>query len=358
MIIPPSPLAAQSPSSPPIAEQDDYLSKAGEALDSNHLSEAIRSLVTVLVLAADNPGEDTGARAAQAEAELGRIGARLSLEPGSEWLDAKGTQLSGSSRQLLAQSGAGGLAPSVYLYEDLGSGKSPVVDAPIYFQFIKNSGSLIPLVTTDAYGKANTTVTQLDEPESAALIRAYPVFTVRGRAYPFHSVFRDFAYLPSVVAIRLFALERSELGANDSPRSVDPAAQALGELGVQVLPSGMTLGEADFRKAQRGDAAALASLGLDVSATYAGLILVEVSPARQVELGGKKYKLFSAAASLGLRILRADGALVFALPLDGIRGQGGTGEAAVADAFRRAGEALGTELRKKAQDLKRALAGD
>src|SRR5208283_506610 len=105
-------------------------------------------------------------------------------------------------------------------------GKSPVADAPVYFQFIKNSGSLVAFVTTDAYGKANTTVASIDEPGKDAIIRASPVFKARGKTYAFQTVFRDFAYLPPANVVKILALESSELGVSDNPRSVDAAATA------------------------------------------------------------------------------------------------------------------------------------
>jgi hypothetical protein len=346
------PLLALAASASPVSEMGSYLSKAQDAADSNHLTEAIRSYVTVLALAEESPSAEAKAKADAALAELSRIGTRLSLEPAGEWVDAKGAQIAGASRSLGKE---GGLSPAVYLFENFGSGKSPVADAPIYFEFVKNSGSLVPFVSTDAYGKANTTVARLDEPGSAAVIRAYPVFKARGKVFAFQSVTRDFAYLPPVNVIRLFALESSELGVSDNPRSVDAAAQPLKQAGLQVLPYNAKLADADFRGAYAGDAKSLAALGVDRASPYAGLVLVEVAPARQMELNGKKYNIFTAVAGLNFRLLRLDGSIAFSLPLDGFKGQGGTKEAAIADAFKRASDALGPELQKRMEALGAAL---
>lgn len=344
--------AAFAAPSPAIAEMGSYMAKALEAADSNRLSEAIRSYVTVLALADESPSPEAKEKADAALAELGRIGTRLSLEPASEWMDAKGTQMAGSSRSLGRE---GGLSPAVYLFESFGTGKSPVADAPIFFQFVKNAGSMVAFVTTDAYGKANTTIARLAEPGSEAMVRAYPLFKARGKSYAFSSVFRDFAYLPPANLVKVLALESSELGMSDNPRSVDPVAKALKLTGMQVSPFNAKLAEDGFRKAYSGDARALSALGVDALSPYAALVLVEVAPARQMELNGKKYNIFTAGATLSFRLLRSDGTIAYSVPIDGIKGQGGNKEAAVADAYKRAGEAIGPELQKRLDELKSAL---
>lgn len=344
--------AAPAPQASAGDEMSAYLSKAQDAADSNHLAEAIRSYVTVLAIADESPSSDAKAKADRASAELARIGTRLTLEPASEWVDPKGTQIAGSTRSMGKE---GGLSPAVYLFENFGTGKSPVGDAPIFFQFIKNSGSLVAFVTTDAYGKANTTVASLDEPGNEATIRALPVFKARGKSYTFQAVFRDFAYLPPANVVKVLALETSELGVSDNPRSVDAAATALRQAGLQVLPFNAKFAPEDFRNAYAGQVNALASLGVDAVSPYAAFVLVEVAPARQMELNGKKYNIFTAAARLSFRLVRADGTIVYSLPID-LKGQGGNVEAAVSDAFKRASEALVPELQKRSDEFKAALA--
>ena len=347
------PLLAESLS--PVAEMNSYLSKARDAVDSNHLAEAITSFVTVLALAEESPSSEGRDKAQTAAAELARIGTRLSLEPAGEWLDPKGSQIAASARQLGT---VGGISPSVYLFENFGTGKSPVADAPIHFQFVKNSGSLVAFVTTDAYGKANTNVAKLDQGGSMAVIRAYPVFKARGKAYAFQTVSRDFAYIPPSNVMRVLALESSEFGTSDNPRTADVAAQVLKQTGLQVQPSNAKLADADFRRAYAGDAKSLAALGVDASSPYAGLILVEVAPARQMELNGKKYNIYTAVAGLKFRLIRSDGSAVFSLPLDGFKGQGASKEVAIADAYRRVAESLGSELQKRLEDIRNSLTKD
>jgi hypothetical protein len=332
---------------------DSYLSKAGDAEDSNQLSEAIRSYVTVLALAEESPSSDAKSRTDAAQAALSRIGTSLSLEPGSEWVAPNGSQIAGGARNLGKD---GGLSPSVYLYQSFGSGKSPVADAPIFFQFVKNAGSLVSFVTTDTYGKANTTVASVDQAGSEALIRACPVFKARGKSYMFQSVYRDFAYLPPANIIKVMALESSELGPGGKASTVDPVASALKEAGFEVQIEEARPDDANFRKAYAGDVKALAALGIDASAPYAAFVLVDVAGAKQMELNGKKYNIFTAAATVNIRLLRSDGSVAFSLPVDGVKGQGASSEAAVQDAFKRAGDSVGPELRRRMQDLQDALA--
>jgi len=347
-----APSGAQSASPSPVSEMSAYLAKAQDAADSNHLAEAIRSYIAVLAIAEESPSPDAKAKADLASAQLQRIGTRLSLEPAGEWLDAKGTQVAGDARGLGKD---GGLSPAVYLFENFGTGKSPVGDAPIYFQFAKNSGSLMSFVTTDAYGKANTTVAKLDMPGKDAVIRAFPLFKSRGKTYAFQSVFRDFAYLPPSNVVKVLALESSELGVSDNPGTVDSVATALKQTGLQILPFNAKLATEDFRKAYAGEPKALRSLGVTASSPYAAFVLVEVAPARQMELNGKKYNIFTAAAPVSFRLVRADGSIVYSLPVDGVKGQGGTRDAAIADAFKRARDAIGPELQKRLDAIQDSL---
>ena len=180
----------------------------------------------------------------------------------------------------------------------------------------------------------------------------FPFSRLRGKSFAFHSVFRDFAYLPPANVVKVFALESSDLGLSENPRTIDAVASALKKAGLQVLPINAKLAAEDFRGAYSGEAEALASLGLDASTPYAAFVLVEVAQARQVELNGKKYNIFTASATLNFRLVRSDGSIVFSLPIDGIKGQGATEEAAVADAYRRAGESVGAALQKKFDSLK------
>jgi hypothetical protein len=122
-----------------------------------------------------------------------------------------------------------------------------------------------------------------------------------------------------------------------------------------MLPFNAKLAPDAFRKAYGGDKKALTSLGIDSASPYAAFVLVEVAPARQMEMNGKKYNIFTASVSANVRLVRSDGTIVYAMPVDGVKGQGGTKEAAVADAYKRARNAVGPELRKHLDDINAAL---
>lgn len=342
--------AAQTVPSGALAEMDGFLSKAREAVDSNHLSEAIRDYVSVIAIYEGGPTTEGRAKAEQAAKELAKIGGRLSLEPSSEWMDPKGAQIAGATRSVGKE---GALNPSVYLFESFGSGKSPVPDASIYFDFVKNGGSLVQLVTTDAYGKANTTVAKIEEPGKEAVLRAYPLFRARGKTYAFKSVFRDFAYLPPSNIARVVALETSELGASDNPQTVDAVIASLKPAGLQLSPFNGKLASEAFKLAFGGDTKALLSFGAEVP--YTAFVLVEASDLRQMELNGKKYNIYTAATKATFRLVRSDGTVVYALPLDAVKGQGGTREAAVADGYKRARDALGPALQSALPGIRDAL---
>jgi len=332
------------------SEIDAHMSKALEAIESRHLSEAIRSYVAVLAIAEAFPS--LGSKSDEARSALARIGTRLTLEPSSDWTDAKGTQIAGSTRALAR---GDGLAPAVFLFESFGELKSPVADASITFRFVRNSGSLVASAATDAYGKANSSVASLHEPGEEAVIRAYPEFAALGRSYAFTEVFRDFAYLPSVNAARIAALERSEFGPSDDPKSIAAVTGALEPLGIELSPQNGKLSEALFLEAFGGKSSALLSLGLSDSLPYAAFAFVEVAASRQMEYDGKKYGIYTASAEISFRIVRSDGTVLLSLKPESAMGQGGSREAAVADAYKRSSEALSAALQKRGGQIEKLL---
>ncbi len=343
---------AAAPREDLLAEMDKVLRTAKDAADNDHLAEAMRAYVSVIAMAAGEGSSAGQARADAAAAALSRIGQSLTLEPGSEWVDAKGTQTAAGTRGV--GSGAG-RSPSVYLYENFGTGKSPVGDVPIRFQFIRNSGSIVSTVATDAFGKANTTLASLADPGSEAVIRAYPVVAANDRTYSFSSVFRDFVYLPPANAARVFAMASSELGDEDNPQILDAAIRALASTGLQLSPYDGALDPEAFRRAFGGDTAALGTLGIGADRPYAAFISVVVEPARQIVLDGVAYNIFTAAADVTFRLIRSDGTVVASVPLDPVKGQGGSKEAAIADAYRRASKALAAALESRASAIRAKL---
>lgn len=345
--------ASGSPAASSRSEEQRALFDAGRAaMDANHLSEGIRSFVAVLALAKEEGSAEAARLGSQAEAELIRIGNRLSLEPGEAWLSPAGSLVSGSARSVGKE---GALQPAVYLFENWGSGKSPIPDAPIRFEFVRGAGVLTASAATDAFGRANANLTRLDPPGSEAVIRAYPAFTARGYTYAFRNVQRDFSYLPPSNVAKIVALERSPEGASQNPQVLDAVASILKGAGLATAPLDGKLLGSGFDKFFGGDPSSLRSLAGASGASYFAFVLSETSTARQMEYGGKKYNIFTSDCKTTLRMIRDDGTIVFALPLDVVRGQGGTPQAAVDDAFRKAGDALTTALNAKLADIRAAL---
>lgn len=337
-----------------VSEARSFIAKAEEALLSSHLAEAIKSYISAISLVDGLDGTEAAAAADTARAGLARIAASLTIEAGSEWFDAKGNQVTGDLRDLARSRG---IMPTAYLYTNLWSGKTPVGDAPISFSFVTNSGTALDLVTTDSYGKANTVVSAIGDPSGAAVIRAMPVFTAEGRTWAFTTVFRDFGYAPKAPTARLAALE-SGGSEGSAARTLDAVGKALSAAGLDCRPFDATVGEELFASAQSGQAEALSRLaaGSDASpSAYVVLVSIKAGPAAQVELGGRKYAIFTAKASTSFRILRRDGSLAFSLAMPETPGQGKDADSARDDAVSAARTALVAEIGARIVDLKAAF---
>ena len=332
------------------ADLDALVAKARDAIDANHLSEGIKFYISALAKAT-NGGRRS--RADEITGTLNAIGARLTIEPHESWLEPDGSQKSGSTRQ--AARGEG-LQPAVYLYESYGYAKSAVPDAFIRFEFVTNEGSLVASVATDAKGMANTSIGAIEAAGSDAVVRAYPIFTSEGYSYAFRAVFRDFSYVaPPNLAI-VAALERTPAGYSSNPRVLDAVGTSLKPLGVEVVPYNGVLASSGFEAAFAGDVQALASLAGTVKAGYFALVYVEVAAPTRMEYGGKVYNIYIANAKATLRIVRADGTVVFAEAKDGVRGQGGTEQASIDDCLVKVRDELSAILSGKSEAIRKALA--
>jgi len=323
--------------------------KASASIDANHLAEGVKFYISALARAT-KAGKRS--RADDITASLDAIGARLTLEPHESWLAADGSQRIASSRE--AARGEG-LQPAVYLYESYGYAKSPVPDAYIRFEFVNNEGKLNASVTTDAKGLANTAITSIAAPGKDAVIRAYPIFTAEGYSYAFKNVFREFSFVAPPRLALVAALERTPAGDSANPRVLDAVASSLKALGVDVAPFNGVLAAAGFNAAFAGDASALAGLAGSVKAGYFALVHVEVGSPARMEYGGKVYNIYIANAKATLRIVRADGTVVFARPRDGIRGQGGTEQASIDDCLVKVRDELSAIVAAESATIRKAF---
>ena len=309
-----------------LEEMKRLLDVGRTASDSNHPAEAIRSYVTVLALSREDGSQDAARLGAQAESELVRIGNRLSLEPGEGWIAPDGSQLAAASRSVGKE---GALQPTVFLFENFASAKSPIADAPIRFEFARGGGVLTTTASTDIYGRANAILSRLESPSAEAVIRAYPAFTVRGFTYAFRNIQREFSYLPPTNVTKVVALERGPDGAVQNPQVLDSVAAILKGAGLAPSPLDGKLLGTGFDRSFGGDPPSVRALAASSGASYFAFVVSEASTARQMEYGGKKYNIFTSDCTTTIRIIRDDGSSVFSLPMDPIRGQGGTARGAL-----------------------------
>ena len=344
-----APATAPSATAASDAEIDALVAKARASMDANHLSEGIKFYISAL---ARLTKAGKRARADEITGTLTAIGTRLTVEPHESWLLADGSQKTGSSR---AAARGEGPMPAVYLYESYGYAKSPVPDAFIRFEFVANEGNLNANVATDARGLANTGITAITAPGKDAVVRAYPIFTSEGYSFAFKTVFRDFSYVaPPNLAI-VAVMERTPAGDGSNPRVLDAVATSLKPLGVEVVPYNGVMAPARFSAAFGGDVAALAALAGTVKAGFFALVNVEVGSPSRMEYGGKVYNIYIANAKATLRIVRLDGTVVFAEAKDGVRGQGGTEQAAVDDCLVKVRDELSAIVNAKSAAIKTAF---
>lgn len=331
------------------AEIDALVAKARASIDSNHLAEGVQFYISALAKAT-KAGKRS--RADEITGTLNAIGTRLTVEPHESWLSPDGKQKTGDSRT--AARGQG-LMPAVYLYESYGFAKSAVPDAFIRFEFTLNEGNLNASVATDSKGMANTSITSIAAPGKDAVVRAYPVFSSEGFSYAFKTVFRDFSFVAPPNLALVAALEKTPAGSSANPRVLDTVASALKPLGVEVAPFNGTLMPASFDAAFAGDSASLSSLAGSVKAGYFALVLVDVGKPSRMEYQGKVYNIYVTSAKATLRVVRADGTVVFAEVKDGVRGQGGTEQAAIDDCLVKVRDELTAVINSKSAAIKKAF---
>jgi hypothetical protein len=325
------------------------IAKARSSIDSNHLAEGIKYYISALVKATN---ANKRSRADELTGTLNAIGTRLTVEPHESWLEADGSQKNASSREA---SRGEGLMPAVYLYESYSYAKSAVPDAFIRFEFISNEGKLNASVATDAKGLANTGITQINAPGKDAVVRAYPVFTSDGYSFAFKTVFRDFSFVAPPNLALVAVLEKTPGGESANSRVLDSVASSLKPFGVEVVPFNGVLAPARFNAAFAGDRTALQTMAGSVKAGYFALVHVDVAAPSRMEYGGTVYNIFIASAKATLRIVRADGTVVFAEAKDGVRGQGGTEQAAIDDCLVKVRDELSAIVTGKQEAISKAF---
>jgi hypothetical protein len=337
-----------------LERMDEYLENGLDKLDQGAFSEGIGQLVAVLA-EAQNAGKsaEVDALKQRAETELGKIRAALALEAGTEWLDDNKNQISGSSIEMGSPAG---LNPSVLVTLNFGAGKALVPAAPVFFEFVKGSGLLTSLVNTNDYGQANCAIARLDKPNEETIVRATVVYRVKGLAYTFQGVSRDFVYVPPARKATILVLERAENKVQADPLILDAVYQQLKKISFDFSQyNGVLLGE-KFMKVFGGDPAAIRAMGLQKEVSYLVMSLNDCYYINQVELQGKKYNIWKSKAQATTRIIRVqDGKIMYSLTVDFIDGQGGNVDNASRAALQGASDLMGTRLGQEFSKIDAAL---
>ena len=335
----------------------EYLDNGRERIDQGSISEGILQLVTVLAEAdaADTPTEAVAAVVDQVEAELAKIRAGLSLEPGMEWLDDNKNQVSGSSLDLGTE---GAFGPSVIVTFSYGTGKVLVPGAPIQFEFVKGGGLLTGFVAANDYGQANCAVARLDNPNQESVIRASLVYRAKGFSYAFQGVTRDFVYVPPSRRATILVMEKAADTIQQDPVILDSVYNTLKRIAFDFSQyNGILLGD-EFMKVFGGDPQAIRRLGLEKEVSYLVMVLNDGYYLSQVEMGGKKYNIFRSQTTATTRIIRVqDGKILYSGTVQGVPGQGGAADKAVLDGFRNAAQAMADKLTAEFQQIDVALSG-
>jgi hypothetical protein len=333
-----------------------FLENGLHKLDQGAISEGIAQLVAVLAEGASATDSAAGELKRRAETELAKIRAGLALEAGTEWLDANKNQRIASSVNVGGQSS---LNPSVILTLNYGgAGKALVTGAPIQFAFVQGGGVLAALVNTSDYGQANCNLASLDSTDTQSIIRASLVYRVKGFAYAFEGMSRDFVYAPPARKATILALERAGAAVVEDPAVLHAVYSQLKAVAFDFsFYNGKLLGE-EFLAVFGGNPQAIRRLGLQTDVSYLVVLMNDAYNVSQVELQGKKYNIWKAQASCSARVIRvADGKVLYSGLVQAVAGQGGTSEKASLDGLRNAASAMQEKVGRDLPEIERALAG-
>jgi hypothetical protein len=334
-----------------------YLENGLQKLDQGAISEGIAQLVAVLAEGASATDPAAADLERRAETELAKVGAGLSLESGTEWLDANKNQLTASTVDV---GGQNSLNPSVILTLNYGgAGKALVTGAPIQFSFVQGGGALTAFVNTNDYGQANCNLASLDSADSESIVRASLVYKIKGFTYAFEEVSRDFVYAPPAHKAAILVLERAGTVIVEDPVILHAVYGKLKAVAFDFsFFNGKLLGE-EFLAVFGGDPQAIRKLGLEKDVSYLVMLLNDAYSVRQFEYGGKKYNIWTSKTSASTRVIRvADGKVLYSETVQALEGKGGTAEQAALDGLRNAATAMQDKVAQVLPDIERALAGN
>jgi len=166
---------------------------------------------------------------------------------------------------------------------------------------------------------------------------------------------REFTYLPPAMTAGVIVYENSEFGTSASSQTADFLGQKLKNIGLDVQPFNASDLEKVFLSAFSGDAASVRLLSRGSKISYFALVYTDCYQIKQVSYNGKTFELYTAQAKSTMRIVREDGTLLFTIPLDSVKSDGNSREAAKEKVFKVAREKLLSELDRSLSAIKSSI---
>ena len=348
------------PDSEIILIMEEYLENGLNKIFEGSISEGIKQLVFVLAEREKNPGQSEKADELvfMAEAELKKLGAAISLEADTMWLDSNMSQMTGNTTELNIQ-------PNIILTIISETGKSLISNAPIYFEFIQGAGTLNNYVTTNSYGQAGCNIIKFENLAEENIVRAYLEYRVDGYTYNFSSVVRDFVYVPPACTAAIIVLEKSVVGISDDPLILDPVYNELKQIDYEYSIYNSVLDEEEFMQAFKGDIDAILSLGLDNNVSYLIMLLNDCNNMIQLtNMQGVPINVFMSEARATIRVIRVvDGTVLYQKDIErnhynGLHGQGNSKAIAALNVQRKIAGDMALDVRVNLREIEQALTGN
>ncbi|HOT58235.1 MAG TPA: hypothetical protein P5519_07980 [Spirochaetia bacterium] len=324
-----------------LEEINTYLIKAQEALDMNHLQEAVKLYISALIRAEKYAVQE---KIQEITNILNKVGAKFTIEPGNIWKSNTEKPVTGNC---FWAAQAKGIMPALNIYENFGFGKSPLQDVSIRFEFIENNGTLVPTVTTDATGFASTTISGIKDPTRAARIRAYPIVTNEGYTYAFKTVYYDFVYIPTPFVVLVYTMEKVGSSVGSYTRNMETISQTLKTVPLQPVLMQEAVNPNSFLAALQGDVSKIA-VSQNVNPDLFALFYIEIKEPYQYSAS---YKIFLCMGSVTVRILTREGVVLTSLVLTDIKGSGRDGTAAIESCRNEIATALEQRMSQDVQKL-------
>ncbi len=351
---------ASEPESAIILKMLSYLDNGLNKISEGSISEGIKQLVSVLAVKENiiEPSEEAEEIALWAETKLEKLGAAISIEADTMWMDANMSQITGSTVELSIQ-------PNIILTITLETGKSLISNAPIYFEFVQGAGTLNNYVITNSYGQAGCSIIEFQNPAEENIVRAYLEYRVDSYTYNFNSAVRDFVYVPPAYTAAIVVLEKSVVGISNDPLILDPVYNELKQIDYEFSIYNSVLNEEGFMLAFKGDMNAIRNLGLDTNVSYLIMLLNDCNNMIQMtNFSGDPINAFMSEAKATIRVIRVvDGTVLYQKAVErnhdnGLHGQGNSKAAAAFNVQREIAGDLAMDIRVNLREIKEALLGN